>query len=264
MPQHLISTEPAEAANLAVGSQLIIKRLQIDENSGPLSFSFRVVGSPTNPYWQKNPVLHDPVAQFDKANSDYFEIRKRVTTIYAHNHAKYAFQATKPSMTELVVVKEDDDWYRGKVQSINRDQFTIELIDEGRITTTFGNFVFKISPELEGFPAQARCALLDDIRAVPRMTVQHKERFDYLTRDYIIAEVLKVNKVVPKFNSDTIVAKLFKIPSRSVKGGMQLYSIQEVLLGQSDDNDVQMFQRVMKSTSNRPADFVDLDDMENA
>ena len=34
-------------------------------------------------------------------------------------------------MTELVVVKEDDDWYRGKVQSINRDQFTIELIDEG-------------------------------------------------------------------------------------------------------------------------------------
>ena len=76
------------------------------------------------------------------------------------------------------------------------------------------------------------------------MTPEHKERFDFLTRDYLIAEVLKVNKVVPKFNSDTIVAKLFKIPSRPGKGGVQLSSIQEVLLGLSDDNNDQMFQRV--------------------
>ena len=85
---------------------------------------------------------------------------------------------------------------------------------------------------------------MDEVRAVPRMTPEHKERFDFLTRDYLIAEVLKVNKVVPKFNSDTIVAKLFKIPSRPGKGGVQLSSIQEVLLGLSDDNNDQMFQRV--------------------
>ena len=77
------------------------------------------------------PIVHDRVAQYDVKESDYYEIRKHMTFIYQHNHHKLFFQDKSPSITELVVVKENDDWFRGRVHKINRDLFTIELIDEG-------------------------------------------------------------------------------------------------------------------------------------
>ena len=81
------------------------------------------------------------MVQFDKQKGDFISIRDHVTKIYQNNHQKYGFGSKNPSMAELVVVKENDDWFRAKVIEINKI-FTVLLIDEGNDFQSFIDAVF--------------------------------------------------------------------------------------------------------------------------
>ena len=73
------------------------------------------------------------VKKYDRENAVYHKIAKHMKTIYDANSAKYCYNQTSPSVTEKVVIKRNDDWFRAKVQKINKDICSVELIDEGKL-----------------------------------------------------------------------------------------------------------------------------------
>ena len=70
-------------------------------------------------------------------------MRRHVNKIYKNNHEKYYFQDKHPATTELVVIKEDDDWLRARIMDISKSTFTVWLIDEGRKTKVTQSFMFR-------------------------------------------------------------------------------------------------------------------------
>ena len=83
------------------------------------------------------------VQTFDLKKGDYYEMRRHVNKIYKNNHEKYYFQDKHPATTELVVIKEGDDWLRARIMDISKSTFTVWLIDEGRKTKVTQSFMFR-------------------------------------------------------------------------------------------------------------------------
>ena len=161
-------------------------------------------------------------------------MRRHVNKIYKNNHEKYYFQDKHPATTELVVIKEGDDWLRARIMDISKSTFTVWLIDEGRKTKVTQSFMFRkdsyssnymyeenpvfiyrdfihhktliyrnylilkrMAEEIASYPAQARVGILSPkIKPVPKTSIEHVERIETATEKYLIGTVTEIKKVL--------------------------------------------------------------------
>ena len=88
-------------------------------------FFYRILGFETD-----NSVL----MKMDE-KSDYKKLCDHLQNIYTHGEIGRSYTTRMPALGELIVVKNDGTYYRGRIQSrTSSDRYNIQLIDEGKLS----------------------------------------------------------------------------------------------------------------------------------
>lgn len=238
VPQHLIHIHTSPSEEVLFGTEVIIKRLDVDKTQ--IGFTYRIIGYLTNEIFEKNPVNVETIKELDKS-SDHFLIQEILNNIYPQTEEKLIFRQRAPSVMELVVVKTENGWRRGRVVFLSGMESRILLIDEGREEVVPIEKVFRFDEDLLRFPAQAKFAVVcPELIPIPNYTDKHIDQIEHHTSSYMIGKVVDV-KMLNRLNSPIVAMRCFIFLVGITK--KKIYTLDKYLCRLGNENGEPLFEK---------------------